>query len=319
MNNVVLVITKTNDKTADFVIQRMQNRAIPFLRINSDVFLKECRVKLNFGNSCNRFSFITYEKELSFDQIKRVWLRRLSKPICTNVSDPEARAFAEQEHDFALRWCLGVIPCPFLDKEEDLRRSGNKFDQLRVARQLELAIPDTCITNDPSVAESFLREHSSSIAKTIAGYGAKKDGGFEAIYTVELTADKMDFLGSISLSPVCLQRKIEKKFELRVTIVYPKVFSCRIDSQVTPRTKVDWRRYDTRNTPHSIFQLPFDIEEKLLAMMRIYNIHFAAFDLIVTPKEEIVFLEMNPNSQWVWIELLTGLPITDALIDRLVE
>lgn len=28
-----------------------------------------------------------------------------------------------------------------------------------------------------------------------------------------------------------------------------------------------------------------------------------------------IFLELNPNGQWAWIEELTGLPISDTLID----
>ncbi len=318
MGNTVLIVTKDNDKTADFVIQRMKERAISFLRLNTNLFPEECQIKLNFGANYDR-SFCLRGQEFSPDQIKRVWLRRIIKPACPNISNLDARGFAEQECDFALRWFLNTMPRPFLDREEDLKRAGNKFDQLNVARQIGLVIPDTCITNDPRIAKGFIGNHPFGIAKTVAGYGAKKEGGFEAVYTVELTMDKIEFLNSISLSPVCFQEKIEKKFELRVTIVYPQIFSCRIDSQSSSRTKIDWRKYDTKNTPHSIFDLPRDIGNKLLDMMRHYNVHFASFDLIVTPKEEIVFLEMNPNSQWVWIELLTGLPITDALIDKLTE
>lgn len=52
--------------------------------------------------------------------------------------------------------------------------------------------------------------------------------------------------------------------------------------------------------------------------MQFFQINFAAFDLVVTPKDEIVFLEMNPSGQFVWIEELTGMPITDTLIDFLI-
>jgi len=46
---------------------------------------------------------------------------------------------------------------------------------------------------------------------------------------------------------------------------------------------------------------------------------FGAIDLIVTPDDDHVFLEVNPNGQWLWIEELTGLPISHAIADLLME
>jgi hypothetical protein len=40
--------------------------------------------------------------------------------------------------------------------------------------------------------------------------------------------------------------------------------------------------------------------------------------MIVTPDGGYVFLELNPNGQWLWIELITGAPITDAIVALLV-
>jgi hypothetical protein len=40
-------------------------------------------------------------------------------------------------------------------------------------------------------------------------------------------------------------------------------------------------------------------------------------DLILTPDGEVVFLELNPNGQWLWLELELGLPLTEAFADVL--
>lgn len=47
------------------------------------------------------------------------------------------------------------------------------------------------------------------------------------------------------------------------------------------------------------------------------HLNFGCFDLIVTPDGEYVFLECNPNGQWLWVELATGLPIAEAIADFL--
>src|SRR6266851_4864116 len=42
-----------------------------------------------------------------------------------------------------------------------------------------------------------------------------------------------------------------------------------------------------------------------------------ALDFLVTPEGKWVFLEINPNGQWAWIEEETGLPIAAAIADAL--
>lgn len=318
MKDKILIITKSEDKTADYVIEKMQKRNIFNIRLNTDKFSDDCKLRLGFSSE-NFIGIRIKEEELDLNTIKKVWLRRLLKPEVSIIQNLEARRFAEQEYDFTLRWLLNILPCNFFDREEDLIRARNKFDQLMFARKLGLKIPETLITNNCVEAKIFLNNFGNVIIKTIAGYGVKKDGGFESIFTNKMTKEREQFLETLALSPVCFQENIEKKFELRITVVYPTIFACRIDSQNTQKTMIDWRRYDIKNTPHLIYDLPRDFGEKLLMIMEYYNIHFASFDVVVTPDDRMVFLEMNPNSQWIWIEALTGLPITDTLIDRLIE
>jgi glutathione synthase/RimK-type ligase-like ATP-grasp enzyme len=45
---------------------------------------------------------------------------------------------------------------------------------------------------------------------------------------------------------------------------------------------------------------------------------FGAIDLILTPAGEYVFLEVNPNGQWAWLDAaVPGLDIRERLIDLL--
>jgi hypothetical protein len=37
----------------------------------------------------------------------------------------------------------------------------------------------------------------------------------------------------------------------------------------------------------------------------------------VTPRGEAVFLELNPNGQYLWIELITDAPLSQAMVDLL--
>jgi hypothetical protein len=51
--------------------------------------------------------------------------------------------------------------------------------------------------------------------------------------------------------------------------------------------------------------------------MRSFEINFASIDMILTPDDEFVFLELNPNGQWLWLELELGLPLVASMVDLL--
>ena len=40
--------------------------------------------------------------------------------------------------------------------------------------------------------------------------------------------------------------------------------------------------------------------------------------MILTPKNEYVFLELNPQGLWLWLEKLTGIDVTSTLANELI-
>src|SRR5690606_10985169 len=113
----------------------------------------------------------------------------------------------------------------------------------------------------------------------------------------------------IALCPTLLQEYVEKSYELRVTIFGDTAFACRLDSQVAKGARVDWRMVTPDHIPHTIVTLVNRVESALREMLRRLDLRFGAFDLIVSPEGETVFLELNPNGHWYWIELATGAPM----------
>ena len=47
--------------------------------------------------------------------------------------------------------------------------------------------------------------------------------------------------------------------------------------------------------------------------MGIMGLNFAAFDFALDYDAQWHFLECNPNGQWLWLEVLTGLPTVETL------
>jgi len=47
------------------------------------------------------------------------------------------------------------------------------------------------------------------------------------------------------------------------------------------------------------------------------GLRYSAIDLIRTQDGDLVFLEVNPNGEWMWLEDMCGFPLRDAIIDAL--
>jgi glutathione synthase/RimK-type ligase-like ATP-grasp enzyme len=66
------------------------------------------------------------------------------------------------------------------------------------------------------------------------------------------------------------------------------------------------------------YELPREVEEKILRLMDYFVLNYGAIDIIVTPDGRHVFLEINPVGKFFWLERCPGLPISDAIADVLL-
>jgi glutathione synthase/RimK-type ligase-like ATP-grasp enzyme len=48
------------------------------------------------------------------------------------------------------------------------------------------------------------------------------------------------------------------------------------------------------------------------------QLDFGAIDIILTPDDEYVFLEINQSGQWMWVQNQTGLMIGEAIAELLI-
>lgn len=63
--------------------------------------------------------------------------------------------------------------------------------------------------------------------------------------------------------------------------------------------------------------MPQPVSDGVNQLMTSLGLAYGTLDFIVDPEECWYFLEVNPNGQWGWIELATGLPIAHAIADLL--
>ena len=146
-----------------------------------------------------------------------------------------------------------------------------------------------------------------------------REDGVSLIYTSPVTEAHADCFDSIAYAPCLLQRHIPKRLDVRVTVIGASVFAVAIRSQDHPEARNDWRRGSTLQLAHELHALPSPIEQLCARLVRELGLAFGAIDLVLTPDGEYVFLEINPNGQWAWIQqICPKVPLRETLADLLI-
>jgi glutathione synthase/RimK-type ligase-like ATP-grasp enzyme len=115
------------------------------------------------------------------------------------------------------------------------------------------------------------------------------------------------------------QEKVEKEFDVRVTVVGERLFAAKIEAPGLPPGIPDWRAAPVDELLHSCHELPLEIQEQCVGLVKELNLDFGAIDLAYSERTGYSFLEINANGQWAWLETELGFPIARAIADRLVE
>ena len=317
MEDEILIITNENDLHADFLIEKFKERDLPFFRFNTER-LNESNLSYRLGD-IEHFSLTQYGiHKLKDWQFRSVWYRRPEKPKHTIFNDVISQKFVEIESKSALESIVRNIEAKiWVNHPTALYACHSKLLQLVDAQKFGLLIPNTLVTNEPLELQKFYKEFNQKIVyKPIRDYPLMSESG-KGIFTSQIRPQDMRNLESLKHCPILVQEEISKKYDIRVTVVGNIVFSAIIHSQMHKKTKVDWRKGDVTQIQHEIITLPETVEEKCKMLTTSYGLNFSAIDLIQDIEGNFVFLELNRNGQWAWLEHLTGARISDAFINLL--
>lgn len=181
---------------------------------------------------------------------------------------------------------------------------------------LGFKIPNSIITNSYDKATKFFKENNEKcIIKPIKS-GLIEDTTESKVVFTNVLKSIPENPEKISSNPNYFQSHIIKKGDIRAIVVGKKIFATFIHSQDYLKTKTDWRKGEM-NLKHTKINLPNDINDKCIALLQKLKLRYGAIDFILDENDNYVFLEINPNGQWAWIEKQTGYNITQEIVKLL--
>ena len=261
-------------------------------------------------------------RTIDLDTVRSIWWRRPTRArAAPSIRAAEVRRYVEASADEVFGAVLDDLECLHVPARRSIVRAAQeKVPQLTLARSLGFEVPETLMTNDPDELLDFYRIHNGKVVTKAAAVRVDPlvRGGYCG-YTRRLHPRDLIAAHDVSLCPVTAQVYVEKRLELRVTIVGADLFAAEIHSQSTRQTRVDWRHYDDRYTVHQAHELPDPVARRCRELVDRMGLVYGAIDLVLTPDGRYVFLEINPNGEYQWIEDATGLPISDRIAKLLWE
>lgn len=319
---MLLFLSREGDLHVDWIEAECVFRDIPFLRLNTRQFPQH--ILLNIHSTPPPLTGCIVppnQAAIPLEQIIGIWHRRPEPVEPTPDLDEVFFEFAYEESTETLQglyralWDRRWVNPPHLERAAD-----HKLYQLRVAQTLGFRTPRTLISNDPDEVMAFFQACGNQMIYKLMTpiFVQDEEGNPYGIYTTLITPTAMaEQLPSIRLAPCMFQELVTKSYELRVNVIGDHVWAAAIYSQEMDETTLDYR-LDTDGCRHAPVLLPPDLEQKCLALNRRLGLRMSNLDLIYTPEGEYVFLEVNPNGQWAWVEEFTGFPLATALVDELL-
>lgn len=187
------------------------------------------------------------------------------------------------------------------------RLSENKLVQLRAAQHAGLRIPATLVSQDPARIRDFCSAHPGAIIKPVA-----TPRNMELASTAMVSQELLDNEEVLSLSASIYQECIPGHRHLRISVVGE-----RFDGALIEAEALDWRM--DLNVPFRPYPIDSHLEQGLRATLDQLGLIMGIFDVKLTDNDEPVFLEVNPQGQFLFVEALCGLPLADTFAAFLVD
>jgi hypothetical protein len=228
-------------------------------------------------------------EDVVIDSSTTVWWRRPGWFENAILEDDEL-ALARDEAAIIFPGALDAAAVRWVDGPWVTTRSGNRLVQLRTAHAIGARVPDSLATNSTGAAKSFIQD-GVTLAKTIS------TGPGLAPFVDRVEDGDMALVRS---APVLLQRVIDARADWRIVTVGESSVGWRRPR--VDQSHLDWRVDDPEGSQFIQAAIPGAWAELANAIRLALGLSFSVQDWLEVDDEPWVFLEVNPQGQWLFLE-----------------
>lgn len=303
----VLIVTEADDLHADALAATLRkHHGVSPIRLDMRDFPRETgSFRLDRAGTARSLSHL-----YGLDEVASVWWRRPHQAVVPGGMRHSDDEYRQAECDGFLQGLLWSIPAVWVNDPGADRTASRKIVQLETARRAGFVIPETLVTNDPDEARSFVGARPGPVVYKRTGTGRAEFSETRVVTPADLRR-----LETIRSAPTTFQDYVEAVCDLRVVWIDGVEWTVRIDSQ-SGVGRVD-SRLDT-SVAFTPERLPAAVSKSITTVMGALGLSFGVLDIRLGIDGEYYFLEVNPQGQFAYLEIKTGLPIFRSLAGYLV-
>src|SRR5579864_893808 len=184
--------------------------------------------------------------------------------------------------------------------------ASNKIYQLEVAHQCGFRVPDTLVTQDKQEVLQFVETHRGEvIVKPVVGMESR------FLLTRRLVRPELIDEEAYWQCPAIYQEYIPGSRHVRLNCFGHRSFAVSIKTLET-----DWRPDLT--VPVSIWPVPDHVHALARKVLDALGLAMGIVDLKETPSGDLVWFEVNPHGQFLFLEAMTGLKLSQYFAEFLI-
>ncbi len=298
----VIILGPASDDHATHMVRQLSQRGADVVQLDAASFPGVTTIAFDPADGRGEIG-LPGGRMLDFDAVRSVYWRSYDGVGAADLPDHEQDYVAANDARSLFESVLIGLPTHWVNGWHAVQLHQTKPVQLAMVADLGVDIPRSIITNAAETLLRFAKANPRSIFKPVQG-GA---------HTQRLTAAQLtpENLSNLKFAPVSVQEEIPGT-NIRAFVAGDTVIACEIATDA-----VDFRDdEEQRVTPHT---LSSDHEEMCRVIARTLELEWTGIDFRLAPDGRYVFLEANPSPMFIGFEALSGLPLTSALADLLLE
>lgn len=305
VRQMILILGAADELHVSRVRQKLEERDIGVVCLDTWEFPARVQMAVSPDEPTAGFIRPAPDRDaIALSEIRAVYWRAHRGINVTEVEDAQIKTIAFREIESAFGSLFRNLPCLWVNSVHAVEQHRYKAHQLLLLKQAGLCVPGTLISNDPvAVRDVYERYRGEVIYKPVRG-GA---------HTARLTEEDLTQarLAELAKAPVQFQEFISGT-DILVYVVGDKVFAAEIQTEA-----LDFRRDPNPNIVP--IRLPDTVIRDCFTLTHVLGLVFSGIDIRRTPQGEYIFLEGNPSPMFRHFEDRTGYPISDRLVDLLLE